>query len=221
MKTSESTELISAAVVKMHAEIENIKADSENPHFRSKYIDLSSIRIAIKGPLKNNDLAIIQLPSTLDGAPALTTRIIHKSGQWYEDTCPLLIEKTTMQGFGSAMTYMKRYSLGAATGIAEADDDGNEATKYGKSSPKISPPSVAPRSATTPASEAQRKMIFASSKELGLDETALKEFLFMVTEKSTSKEWSSADIDKILKAMVDFKKGKPVNTQGNFDDIQY
>lgn len=222
MKTSEQTDLISAALVAMHAAIENVKADAENPHFRSKYIDLTSVRMAIKEPLHKNGLAIIQLPTTVDGHLGLTTRIIHKSGQWIEDTCQFLIDKPTMQGLGSAITYMKRYALGAATGIAEADDDGNEATKYPKSPIKAAPaPVIAPKSVNAPASEAQRKMIFAASNDLGLDQIALKEFFFMVTEKSTSKEWNMADIDKLLKAMADFKKGKPVTGNFNVDDIAY
>lgn len=84
---------------------------------------------------------------------------------------------------------------------------------------KKNPPPVLPKN--TPASDAQRKLIFATSKDLGLDEPALKEFFFMVTEKSTSKEWSMTDIDKLLKAIADFKKGKPVDTTPDFDDIKY
>jgi hypothetical protein len=229
MKTSDQIDLLSAALVAMHAEIENVKADSENPHFRSKYIDLTSVRMAIKEPLAKNGLAILQLPSHLDGELALTTRIVHKSGQWLEDTCKFLIDKPTMQGLGSAITYMKRYSLGALTGIAEADDDGNEATRFPKDLPNhlkpkqgYVPTPVVVTKVGIPASDAQRKLIFATSKELGLDEAALKEFFFMVTEKSTSKEWNTADIDKLVKAIADFKKGKPVGSDGTmFADIQY
>ena len=41
----------------------------------------------------------------------------------------LVIEKQTMQGLGSAITYARRYGLLQMAGIAPEDDDGNEASK--------------------------------------------------------------------------------------------
>jgi hypothetical protein len=130
MKTSEHINELATALASAQGEIENAVADAENPAFRSTYADLASVRAAIKAPLSKNGLAIIQIPTTLDGKTALTSRMLHKSGQWIEDTCVLLVEKPTMQGMGSAITYMKRYALAAMTGLAEDDDDGNEATKH-------------------------------------------------------------------------------------------
>ncbi len=40
--------------------------------------------------------------------------------------------KQDAQGYGSAMTYARRYSLQAACGIAPEDDDGNQASRPAK-----------------------------------------------------------------------------------------
>src|SRR5690606_4965418 len=39
------------------------------------------------------------------------------------------VSKRDAQGFGSAITYARRYALMAIAGIAPVDDDGNEAVK--------------------------------------------------------------------------------------------
>jgi hypothetical protein len=61
----------------------------------------------------------------------LTTIIMHDSGEWIRATATLTLDKQTPQGQGSAITYMRRYALSAALGIATEDDDGgNEASKH-------------------------------------------------------------------------------------------
>jgi len=45
--------------------------------------------------------------------------------------------KQDPQGYGSALTYARRYSLMAACGIAPEDDDGNAATRKAVPTPDI------------------------------------------------------------------------------------
>jgi hypothetical protein len=57
------------------------------------------------------------------------TMILHSSGEWI--CCGILalpVSKKDAQGYGSALTYARRYSLSAAVGVAPEDDDGNAAT---------------------------------------------------------------------------------------------
>jgi hypothetical protein len=57
------------------------------------------------------------------------TVFVHESGEVID--CGLLhvpASKQDPQGYGSALTYARRYSLLAATGLAPEDDDGNHAT---------------------------------------------------------------------------------------------
>jgi hypothetical protein len=58
------------------------------------------------------------------------TVFVHESGETLE--CGILhvpAAKQDPQGYGSALTYARRYSLMAAAGIAPEDDDGNSASR--------------------------------------------------------------------------------------------
>ena len=123
METSQQTDKIIPAFVAAQAAMEGAKKDSQNPHFKSRYADLESVMQACRTALKENGLAVFQ---TADAeGRTLATRIYHTSGQWLESVTPLIVGKQDMQGFGSAVTYARRYALMAALGIAPEDDDGN------------------------------------------------------------------------------------------------
>ena len=59
---------------------------------------------------------------------SITTRIMHKSGEWIEATTLLPIVKNDPQAFGSAFTYGRRYGLQALAGLPSVDDDAQSAT---------------------------------------------------------------------------------------------
>jgi hypothetical protein len=104
-----------------------IKKDANNPFFKSKYAPLDSILPIITPILHECGLVEVQIPN----GTALMTRIVHvESGEMIEGNPDLLIEKQTPQGHGSAITYMRRYSLIAMLGLnVDEDDDGNKAEK--------------------------------------------------------------------------------------------
>jgi ERF superfamily len=126
METSVNTTEITKALIAFHQEIGKIKKDAKNPFFKSDYATLSSILDAIKDPLTTNGLTFVQFP---DGENGLTTRLMHESGQWMEATYKMVPAKNDPQGLGSAITYQRRYSLGAVLGLnIDNDDDGNAAS---------------------------------------------------------------------------------------------
>jgi hypothetical protein len=129
VKSSEQTNELSKALSKMQGEMGPAKKDKVNPFFKSSYADLPSIWSAIREPLADNGLCVMQDACTLDIGVSITTRLSHVSGQWVE-TGPLVVPvaKNDAQAVGSALSYGKRYSLGAILGVvAEIDDDGNKA----------------------------------------------------------------------------------------------
>lgn len=130
MKTSETIELISAALVSMQSEAQHANFDSKNPHFKSKYASLAEVIDTAKPVLAKHGLAVIQLPAFRENiGHVLCTRIIHSSGQWIEDEMRLNPIKDDPQGLGSALTYARRYSIPGVCMIAsEDDDDGNRAS---------------------------------------------------------------------------------------------
>lgn len=119
-----------AAFVKAQAAIEKASKDKANPHFRSKYADLGNVVDAIKPALEANGLGFIQKFHDDEKAIKVETIIVHESGENF--SCGVLsipVTKQDAQGFGSACTYARRYSLQAAFGVAPDDDDGNAAAK--------------------------------------------------------------------------------------------
>jgi ERF superfamily protein len=133
-RTSADIGEIAAALVAAQSKFGAAIKDSSNPAYRSKYADLSAVIEATQKPLNDNGIAVLQAPQ-LDGQMVtVTTRLQHKSGQWYESdlTLPAVQrDRFDAQSVGSAITYARRYSLQAITGLATEDDDGNAASGIG------------------------------------------------------------------------------------------
>lgn len=117
------------ALAKAQGEIEPAITNSENPHFKSGYADLSAVWKACRGPLSKNGLSVLQTVHQDEAGMSLITTLGHSSGQWIRGKMHLLIGKQDMQGLGSAITYARRYSLAAIAGIAQDDDDGEGSKK--------------------------------------------------------------------------------------------
>lgn len=121
---------IATALVKAQRQFSPALKCSTNPHFRSKYADLAACLEAVQDPLNDNGIALLQV--THDDATGVTveTLFIHESGEQISGgKLHVPASKQDPQGYGSALTYARRYSLLAACGIAPEDDDGNAASK--------------------------------------------------------------------------------------------
>ena len=127
MNTSSSIAAIAPALVKAQADIKSAIKDATNPHFRSKYADLASVVEAVKAPLLKQQIIFLQgVHDALDGV-AVETMLLHASGEWISSTLRLPATKQDAQGYGSAITYGRRYGLMAICGVPAEDDDGNAA----------------------------------------------------------------------------------------------
>lgn len=132
---------LASALVKAQAQFQTASKDKNNTFFRSKYADLSSVAEAIKGPLADNGLAYVQISHDKDNAAAIETLILHASGE--QMSCGVVsvpVSKGDAQGYGSAMTYARRYSLSAAFGVVTAEDDDGNAAAVAKPAAKPNTP---------------------------------------------------------------------------------
>lgn len=130
MNKSESIAAISAAIAKAQAEVENAGKNAANPHFKSRYADLAEILNTVRPVFSAHGLAIVQMPSFDAGVASVETMISHSSGEWISSVCSAPVSKQDAQGVGSAITYLRRYSLAAMAGIAQEDDDANSAVGH-------------------------------------------------------------------------------------------
>lgn len=120
------------ALLAVQKESPALQKDAINPHFKNKYITLQSLMDKILPLLHKHDLLLLQQPASVgpNAEPALTTTIIHvPSGEAEASIMPLMLDKATAQGLGSAITYARRYSLMSILGlVADEDDDGQAAS---------------------------------------------------------------------------------------------
>jgi len=130
MNKSESINELATALSKAQGLMEGAKKDSENPFFKSRYADLASVVEAIRGPFAENGLSYVQAPIPTEGDwVQVETILLHASGQWITSIVDVPVAKGDAQGYGSALTYARRYGLSAIAGVAPEDDDGNAAAK--------------------------------------------------------------------------------------------
>jgi hypothetical protein len=130
---------LAAALVSAQAEFAAIPKTADNPFFKSKYAPLSTVVEVTQPILAKHGLAVSQHPVVLDGESALTTYLLHSSGQQLVSTMRLCAAKNDPQGQGAAITYARRFAFMAVLGlVADDDDDGNTATTRARQAP---PPS--------------------------------------------------------------------------------
>jgi hypothetical protein len=132
---------IAAAFVKAKRAFGPALKDKTNPAFRSKYADLGACIDSVEEALLSNGIAFIQETSEDATGVTVETVFLHESGETLR--CGKLhvpASKQDPQGYGSALTYARRYSLMAACGIAPEDDDGNAAVTATKAMAKRAPP---------------------------------------------------------------------------------
>jgi hypothetical protein len=150
METSGQINELAAALAKAQGEMGGAIKESQNPFFRSKYADLASVKEAIREPFAKHGLSAVQFPKTeYVGTPepyewtaksgetrygvrvvcvvSVLTRVLHASGQWMEDSVSTMLPTGDPQAVGSAITYLRRYALQSAAGVAPEDDDAEAA----------------------------------------------------------------------------------------------
>ena len=124
---------IATALVKAQKAFGPALKSSTNPHFKSRYADLAACVEAVIDALNENGIALVQHSHECADGIIIETIFIHESGEMISGgKLHVPATKQDAQGYGSAMTYARRYSLQAACGIAPEDDDGNKASRPAK-----------------------------------------------------------------------------------------
>ena len=128
---------IASALVKAQKAFGPALKSSSNPHFKSRYADLAACVEAVIDALNDAGIALIQSTHECESGVMVETMFVHESGETLSaGKLHVPASKQDAQGYGSALTYARRYSLMAACGIAPEDDDGNAASKRPAASPQ-------------------------------------------------------------------------------------
>jgi hypothetical protein len=123
---------LAAALAAFQAELPRLpKSKTANTgSYDYGYADLAEAVLIILPRLAKHGLSFSSKPTVLDGRPVLVSTLRHAGGE-YDEAIWELPPKGSPQQIGSAITYGRRYTLCAMTGVAagDEDDDGREAEK--------------------------------------------------------------------------------------------
>lgn len=211
---------ITCAIINLQSELGFASKDRANPFFKSKYADLASVWETCCELLTKNNLAVIQTLDVVDAnyenkthdregkiktdqkgnkQNVLMTTLAHSSGQWFRSTsliCPISHDP---QGIGSAITYMRRYSLCAILGVIQDDDDGEKAMDRKKI--HKNEPSKLEIINSTSQKEHMKKLFSNFSKFFDFyDESLIIDYLSKCAEKA------KLTAEQVLEAYKDDKK---------------
>lgn len=141
MNKSESITALMAALAAAQGELKNPAFDAVNPHFKSKFASLATVRDTITPVLSKHGLSVVQLATNdQDGRPCVETVLGHASGEWISSRLTVPASKSDAHGSGSAITYARRYALMAIVNVVgDEDDDGNAAARPEQSKPRQGP----------------------------------------------------------------------------------
>jgi hypothetical protein len=189
---------LASAYVAAFADIEGAVKDAKNPHFKSKYADLPAVIAAIKPALIKHGLAFSQPCQPTEEGVTVRTLLHHASGETL-DLGSLFVpaNKRDAQGFGSALTYARRYALVSAFGVPTEDDDGNAASaSMGRAEPHAN---------QEPHRQTGRKLDGKYTSITGL-EAAIKAFAVDMGKVADMNEWyvlKNANADLLAQAERD------------------
>lgn len=141
MNISEEKKELFKAISAAQGEFTNVFKGTANPFFKSKYASLDAIAEMIRPILPKHGLSVMQFTDIPESGTGIIveTLIAHESGQHISSKLFMPVAKSDPQGYGSALTYGRRYALAACLGIvSDEDSDGNDHMK--KENVKIDAP---------------------------------------------------------------------------------
>jgi hypothetical protein len=205
---------IASALVKAQRAFGPALKTSTNPHFRSRYADLSACVEAVIDALNENGIFLLQKNYDCSDGIMCETVFVHESGEMLE--CGIVhfpAVKQDPQGYASALTYARRYSLMSACGIAPEDDDGNAGSRRQAPATNpldaIKPPAPAPLAyeLTIPGKEPR---LYADSESytngsIELREKVEKSSLATRTKMTKLRELKEANEDQVNKLNPEHK----------------
>ena len=206
MRSSEQVDQLAAALVAAQGEFPTVTKGKVarvptrgGGEYSYRYADLPDVLAAVQPVLTRHGLSVVGLPDTTEGGrPALTTRLLHASGQWIEATVELFMPQETPQGQGSAITYARRYGLCGALNIAADEDDDAAAAEHAGSRTAPSGPHDVTSAKVT---DAQLRNIGRLFGALGVTErTQRLEYTSAVVNRAvgSSKELTKAEASKLI-----------------------
>lgn len=134
--SSENMTELAKAMLRIQQALIPVVKDAENPFVKSKYATLNAVMDACREVLLGNGIWVSQYPVPVEsGCLGLVTKLMHaESGEWQASCMVMPLPKADPQGYGSALTYARRYALATMVGLVTVDDDAEAAMEREKPS---------------------------------------------------------------------------------------
>jgi len=136
MNISTETKELFQAISKAQGKFSTVVKNATNPHFKSKFAPLDTIIEMIRPILPEFGLSVMQFTDVAESGIIIETVITHESGQYISGKLSMPTVKQDPQGYGSAITYGRRYGLAAALGIVSAEDVDTQGGTVAKPEPE-------------------------------------------------------------------------------------
>lgn len=201
---SDSVAALAAALAKAQGMMSHASKDAQNPHFKSRYADLAAVWSAVREPLSANGLSVVQTVAQGDGTVGVRSLLLHASGEWICSVLEMPVAQKTPQGYGSALTYARRYALAALVGIAQDDDDAEAATRP-------SAPVLPPVQKRTPIQREQPPAPPSQPAAATPDEDPVERALIAIAEAQTTE-----DLQPLTKLVVQLGVAKVAEVRQAF-----
>ena len=202
MLQSQNIASLAKGLIAAHKAIDSgVGKNALNETCGRNYADLGAVINAVKGALNDAGIVVIQSPtaSTSDGYVHLTTRFVHETGEWMEDTCTAPMPQLDPQGFGTAISYLRRYTLAAMMGLYQRDDDGQSSATSGV------------QAAAAVAAAKQSKAPKSASSETGAAASTLKP----AAAGQSAEEGNAENSDDVIPPVVAKRVASWLTTIGN------
>lgn len=196
----------------------NVKHKNGGGEHSYSYADLADVLEAVRKPLSETGLALLQLIEPAERHLFLRTQLLHTSGQFLDSVYPLPAGLDA-QGMGSAITYARRYTISAMLGIAaEDDDDGqgandrrpeqdNRRQRDNGRQGSSTPPKPKDQQGPKPAAPATVKQQIAAMLSAGKDKGWTLDFVQTVMHRAWGIEKSDALLPQQLKQLDGMVRG--------------
>lgn len=147
MKTSETiTKIAPALLAAQTAMTGKVGKGGYNPHFKSNFSDLNSVREACVPAFNDAGITVLQPTVVVEGKNYVETILLHSSGEFISSLTEIKVDKiNNAQAEGSGISYARRYGLQSFANLASVDDDGE--SSLGRISPQTT---AAPRAPAAP-----------------------------------------------------------------------
>lgn len=217
----QSTDLgaLAKALAAAQGEMQPALKDSTNPDYASTYATLASVIDACRAPLSKHGIAWLQRVSTRPGFVAVTTQLVHESGQWVRDRAELAVTAKNAQAAGSAITYLRRYMLSALVGVACEDDDGAAASQpAGEEKEQRREARRADGAKAADPKVARIAKLWKAAQAKGMTEERFKSWLVEVLgAEKTSDELTPKEVLHLERALRDLEKTASAKQEGPND----